>query len=105
MGGRSLRAAPLDDAQGRKVGQAFIYDGAPSWVFVSLDRSGVDGQYAVVCTGPGAGPLAWSGLRVVDGHGSLGFSAQGDTRGLRQVRLVDNAGHAPYVADLGASDT
>jgi hypothetical protein len=103
VGGRSLRAAPLKDAQGHKIGQAFVYDGAPSWVFVSVDAGATDGEYSVVCTGPSAGPLAWSGLRVSDGHGALGFSVAGNVRPLDTVKVVDKSGHAPYVATLEPS--
>jgi hypothetical protein len=102
LGGRSLRAAPLEDAQGHEIGQAFVYDGAPSWVFVSVD-GGTDGEYSVVCTGPSAGPLAWSGLHVTDGHGALGFSVAGNVRPLERVGIVDKLGHAPYVATLDRS--
>jgi len=100
LGGRSLRAGPLLDGSGQRVGQAFIYDGSRSWVFVSVDHAGRDGVYTVVCTGPNAGPVSWSGMRVMDGRGSLGFAADGDVHGLEQVRLVEPSGHAPYVASL-----
>jgi hypothetical protein len=105
LGGRSLRAAALKDAHGNRVGQAFIYDGTPSWVFVSVDHGAVDGEYSVVCTGKAAGPLAWGGLRVSDGHGALGFSADGNVGPLDQIRVVDKAGHAPYSASLEATPT
>jgi hypothetical protein len=100
IGGRSLRSTALVDARNQRVGQAFIYDGSPSWVFVSVDRNGNDGQYTVLCTGAQSGPLSWGGLRVADGHGSLGFAVRGDVRGLDRVQLVDTSGHAPYTGVL-----
>jgi hypothetical protein len=101
--GRSLRAAALTDAQGHSVGQAFVYDGSPSWVFVSVDGSGVDGHYMVVCTGKGAGPVSWPVLRVTDGHGAVGWTANGAVRGLDRVQIVDQAGHTAYQARLDPS--
>jgi hypothetical protein len=44
LGGRSLHAAELRDTNGRRAGEVFLYDGHPSWWFVSLDK-------------PGAGPI------------------------------------------------
>jgi hypothetical protein len=103
LNGRSLRAAALTDSKGQQIGQAFVYDGSPSWVFVSVDRSGLDGHYMVVCTGKGAGPISWPVLRVTDGHGAVGWTANGDVRGLDHVQVVDQAGHTVYQANLGAS--
>jgi hypothetical protein len=105
VGGRSMRAAPLLDAAHQRVGQAFIYDGSPSWVFVSVDRSGLDGSYTIVCTGPSAGPLSWPNLRVTDGHGTIAWTVKGKVSGLNHVDVVDPAGHAVYSATLTSSAT
>jgi len=101
--GRSLRAAALKDTQGHPIGQAFVYDGSPSWVFVSVDGSGTDGRYMVVCTGKHAGPVSWPVLRVTDGHGAVGWTAEGDVRGLDRVQIVNQAGHTVYQANLDQS--
>jgi hypothetical protein len=103
LGGRSLRAAPLTNAQGARVGQAFMYDGTPSWVFVSLDHNGADGTYTVVCTGNGAGPVSWPGLHVAEGHGTLAWTVQGDVRSLDHIQVIDAAGHTPYTARFDPS--
>jgi hypothetical protein len=95
----------LTDAAGKRVGQAFMYDGAPSWVFVSVDQSGAEGTYTVVCTGPSAGPLSWPNLHIADGHGAVGWTAQGDVRGLDRVQLVNASGHAVYWAQLDRPST
>jgi hypothetical protein len=95
-----MRAAPLLDSAHHRIGQAFIYDGSPSWVFVSVDRAGLDGSYTIVCTGPRAGPLSWPNLRVTDGHGTIAWTAKGSVSGLNHVDVVDSAGHAVYSATM-----
>jgi len=100
VNGRSMRAAPLLDAAHQRIGQAFIYDGSPSWIFVSVDRAGIDGSYSVVCTGPRAGPLSWPSLRVTDGQGTVAWTAKGNVSGLNHVDVIDSAGHAVYSATL-----
>jgi hypothetical protein len=100
LGGRSLRAAPLMDNRGSHVGQVFMYDGSPSWIFVSVDHGGVDGDYMVEVSGPHAGPVAFPGMRIVDGHGALGGTALGDVRALVKVAVLDASGHERYRATV-----
>jgi hypothetical protein len=101
-GERQMRGAALVDTAHRRVGEAFIYNGSPSWVMVSVDHALSDGAYTIVCTGPHAGPLSWPNLRVTDGHGTIAWTAQGPVGGLDRVAVVDAAGHTVYTAALSA---
>jgi hypothetical protein len=103
VGGRSMRAAPLVDAANVRIGQAFMYNGSPSWVLVSIDHAGVDGSYTIVCTGPATAPVVWPNLRVSGGHGTLAWTVPRDVSGLQDVSVVDAAGRTAYTARLARS--
>jgi hypothetical protein len=102
LGGRSLRAAPMVDTTGRKVGQVFVYDGSPSWVYVSVDGWGADGAYTLELHGLPAGPLSFP-FTIAGGQGSMAHTASGDVSRLDGVRLVDERGHEFCRAVLPAS--
>lgn len=102
LGGRSLRAAPMVDTSGRKVGQVFVYDGSPSWVYVSVDGWGADGAYTLELHGLPAGALSFP-FTIAAGQGSMAHTASGDVSRLDTVRLVDERGHEFCRAVLPAS--
>jgi hypothetical protein len=90
LGGKQLRAAPLMK-HGQSWGQAFVYEGKGSWVFVSMSWDVPDGTYSVVLD-RSDGPSATVGmLHLVRGEGSTGTTV-GDTRTVTAVRVVDAAG-------------
>ncbi|HVM63625.1 MAG TPA: zf-HC2 domain-containing protein [Acidimicrobiales bacterium] len=91
LGGKELRAAALTQ-YGRTWGQAFVYEGKRSWVFVSMSWDVPDGAYSVVLD-RSDGPSATVGsLHLVRGEGSTGTTV-GDTRTVTVVRVVDASGH------------
>jgi hypothetical protein len=44
-------------------------------------------------------------FRVSNGHGAVGWTAQGDVRGLDHVQIVDQTGNTVYQASLVPSPT
>jgi hypothetical protein len=91
LGGKELRAGALTQ-HGRTWGQAFVYEGKRSWVFVSMSWDVPDGAYNVVLD-RSDGPSATVGsLHLVRGEGSTGTTV-GDTRTVTAVRVVDASGH------------
>jgi len=98
IGGKELRAAPLTQ-RGHTWGEAFVYEGKASWVFVSMSWDVPDGEYRVVLDrsdGPSA-PVA--SLRLVHGQGSAGTTV-GDTRTVTAVRVLDASGRTLCTAAL-----
>jgi hypothetical protein len=100
LGGKQLRAAPLTQ-QGHTWGQAFVYEGKRSWVFVSMSWDVPDGAYLVVLD-RSDGPSATVGsLHLQNGEGSTGTTV-GDTRTVTAVRVVDSSGRTLCRAVLPA---
>jgi hypothetical protein len=100
LGGSSLRAATLQKSDGSRVGQVFVYDGNPSWIFVTVDHADDDGSYTVEVSGPTSGPWLVPGLDVKDGHGALGHTAGSDVRLLTEISVTDADGQDHYTAHL-----
>jgi hypothetical protein len=90
LGGKALRAAPLVQ-RGHTWGQAFVYEGKGSWVFVSMSWDVPDGEYRVVLDRSDGPSAIVASLHLVHGEGSAGTSV-GDTRTVTAVRVLDAAG-------------
>jgi hypothetical protein len=100
VGGRELRAAPLVGPSGASWGQAFVYEGATSWVFISMKWDVPSGTYKVVLDRTAGQPsMSLSGLRLNAGEGSLGHTV-GDTRDVNRIRVVDADGRTICAASL-----
>jgi hypothetical protein len=100
LGGRELRAAPLVSPTGKTWGQAFVYEGTTSWVFVTMKWDVPNGPYEVVLDRRDGQPaMSLSGLRLIAGEGSFGHNV-GDTADVARVRVVDAAGHTLCTATL-----
>jgi hypothetical protein len=101
LGGKELRAAPLA-AGGSTWGQAFVYEGKSSWVFVSMSWDVPDGDYHVMLD-RSDGPSAAAGrIRLAHGEGSAGITV-GDTHTVTAVRVVDPSGRTVCSARMPAS--
>jgi hypothetical protein len=83
--GRSFQAAPLRAPGDVRAGVVYGYRGAPSWIFVSVDRSH---EYAVelVTTAGRRRPLP--SLRIDPATGTGGQAIPLDLDGVASVRLV-----------------
>jgi hypothetical protein len=102
LGGKELRAAPLVGPTGRPWGQAFVYEGTTSWVFVTMRWDVPNGAYEVVLDRSAHEPsMTLPGLRLIAGEGSFGHSV-GDTSDITRVRVVDAHGHTICTATLPA---
>jgi RNA polymerase sigma-70 factor (ECF subfamily) len=100
LGGRSLRAARLVSADGRDAGQAFLYDGHPSWIFVSVADPSTSGTYSLTLL-TNSGKRAGEGqISVTGGAGSIGKTLRFDTATITTVELIDKSGSARYEAQF-----
>jgi anti-sigma factor RsiW len=90
IGGRSFRASAMVGSAGKRSGEAFAYDGHPSWVFVSIDYAVPTGTYQIVLD-DASGTHFLGEMHVVGGHGTWGGSAPGSIAHVKGVRLVDRA--------------
>jgi hypothetical protein len=97
LGGKALRAGRLTSADGRATGELFLYDGHPSWIFVTVSDPQASGPLTVELRWAGKDPVILSGLTVVNGTGSLGTRLDEGVTGLQSVRVrgsgVDYMGH------------
>jgi len=90
LGGKELRAAPLLQ-RGHTWGQAFVYEGKQSWVFVSMSWDVPDGAYRVVLDRSDGPSLTVGMIRLHRGEGSAGTTV-GDTHTVTAVRVLDASG-------------
>lgn len=86
--GRSFQAAPLRAPADVHAGVVYGYRGAPSWIFVSVDRAHRSGTYAVelVTTAGERRPLP--ALRIDPATGTGGQAIPLDLDQVASVRLV-----------------
>jgi hypothetical protein len=92
LGGQDLRAGALVGRGGMQWGQAFVYEGSTSWVFLTMRWDVPDGSYAVLLDRRSGPSLRLTAIRMAGGEGSLGTTV-GDTRDITAVRVLDTSGH------------
>jgi hypothetical protein len=97
LGGTALHAGRLTDVEGRPTGEVFVYDGNPSWIFVTVSDPHASGPLTVELRRTGRRPTTLTGLTVSGGTGSLGQRLAGPTGEVASVRVrgpgVDYMGH------------
>jgi hypothetical protein len=98
LDGKYLAAGILEDADGRRAGQVFLYEGRVSWLFVAVDDQGVQGEFAVQVRREVGAPILVEGLHIDKGEGSVGSTAPIELRKIRGVSVVDASGHRVYNA-------
>ena len=98
LGGRDLRAAALVSGTAH-WGQAFVFEGKTSWVFVSMSWDVPDGMYRVMLDRSDGPSLMVTRLRLFRGQGSAGM-AVGDTRTVTAVRVLDPSGRTLCMARM-----
>ena len=106
LGGKALHAGRLTDPEGRPTGEVFVYDGHPSWIFVTVTNTRATGPLTVELRRAGRAPLRLTGLTVTGGTGSLGQRLDGSAGAVQSVRVrgpgVDYMGHFDgHPADAG----
>lgn len=87
LGGSALRAAPAVAPDGRRVGEVFLYQGHPSWVFVSVDGNHASGSARVQLDLVGRPPVVLVGLRLDHGRGSWGARLSLAISSIRMVQI------------------
>jgi hypothetical protein len=101
LGGKDFRAAPLVSGTAH-WGQAVVFEGKTSWVFVSMSWDVPDGMYHVMLDRSDGPSVMVARLRLFRGQGSTGMTV-GDTRTVTAVRVLDPSGHTVCTARLPRS--
>ena len=100
LDGKYLAAGTLEDTDGTRVGQVFLYEGHVSWLFVAIDDPGVSGDFAIQVRREEGAPIVVPGLRIEGGKGSLGRTAPIELRRMRGLTVLDAVGRRAYVAEF-----
>jgi hypothetical protein len=87
-----LTTANLLSSTHQDVGDIFLYNGTPQWVYMNVEMG--TGNEAVTCQLIGAdGQVSTLGsFHLADGYGSWGVSDQGDVGTLQGAQLVNDDG-------------
>ena len=86
-GGRYLDAAALNDAEGQAAGHVFVYQGNPSWVFVTVENA-PSGVHRVRYVTEDGRTHALGVCTVRDGRGSWGTAIDVPIYAVDSVELV-----------------
>jgi hypothetical protein len=107
LGRASLGVAPLEadsatravlfeplTAGGQDVGQAFLYPGRPSWIYLSLDTDSKTTSDTVRCelVRQDGSTMAVGEFRLVKGYGGWGGPVTLDRGSLAAARVIDSTG-------------
>jgi hypothetical protein len=95
--GTAFRAVPLRDTGGGKAGTAFVYEGAPSWMLVTVDSPSSRATQAELVTRDGK-TLALQAFTL--SSRSWGGVLPLDARQVAAIHLLDDAGRSVLVAYL-----
>jgi hypothetical protein len=88
LGGRALSVAALQQ-QGHEVGQVFIYQGRPSWVFMTVESNGPPRKLTCEVETKSGQVAVLGSFTVSNGYKSWGSTVRFDPGTLSGVRLVD----------------
>ncbi len=101
LDGRALAAARIRDRQGQQIGQLFLYEGATSWIFVTVDDDGApsDGELTVELRFEDGRRTLVPGLRLTAGRGSLGTTVTLRLRDLDGMRILGADGRPRYTVE------
>jgi hypothetical protein len=94
--GTAFRAVPLRDTAGGKAGTAFVYEGAPSWMLVTVDSSSPASQAEIVTRDSRTVSLPAFTLSSRSWGGVLPL----DARQVAAIHLLDATGRSVLVAYL-----
>ena len=94
--GTAFRAVPLRDTAGGKAGTAFVYEGAPSWMLVTVDSSSPASQAELVTRDGRTVSLPAFTLSSRSWGGVLPL----DARQVAAIHLLDATGRSVLVAYL-----
>jgi Putative zinc-finger len=89
--GTELAAARLETTDGLPAGEAFTYQGKPSWLFVVVTAPVGDGVYDIFGTVNGT-PVRLGVIRVAHGRGDWGGTTTTEMKSVSEIRVVDRTG-------------
>lgn len=93
LGDRTVLYAPLTDHQ-HLVGQAYLYPGTPSWVYVSVSNADTRADHLdVQLTRPDGTAASVGTIALHQGQGAWGGATSVGTDGLTATALVSPCGH------------
>ena len=101
LDGRALAAARVRVPGGQQVGQVFLYEGAISWLFVTIDDPRASGEtdLGVELGFEDGRRVVVPGLHLTAGRGSLGATVELRLRDLDGVRILDPDGRVRYTIE------
>jgi hypothetical protein len=98
--GQELRTGTFEDASSRVVGQIVVYDGNPSWVFMSVKGSSYDGAVTCHLLASNGATVMTGTFAVVGGAGELAKTIRVDVGRLEGAKLVTSTGVTVATASL-----
>ena len=99
MGGSALGAEKLRTPSGQDAGEVFVYEGKPSWLFVSVWDTSAD-NYTVRLIMKGGTPVTVAALQKIGDSNSLGADVDVDVTMLERVEIIDPHGAVRYQASF-----
>lgn len=72
-GGRYLAAMPITASSGARTGTAFLYQGEPSWILVTITGAPADGRYEMLVVGRDGVVHPGGSCEVRDGDATAGY--------------------------------
>ncbi|HEX8582538.1 MAG TPA: zf-HC2 domain-containing protein [Acidimicrobiales bacterium] len=98
-GGEELLSAPMEDAEGDEVGEVYLFDGEPSWMFFEIDGwtpAWGDARYAVQVDLVDGGRVLLDDATFASGGGAWGSVVGVDVHEVRWVGVIDPASGRVY---------
>jgi hypothetical protein len=98
LGGKALYASRLESITGEDVGSLFVYEGNPSWMFLTIeDAEKPTGELRVRVSLARGDPLLFDGLELLDGRGSLGLRLDVAVKQIREIEIIEETGQVAYM--------
>jgi anti-sigma-K factor RskA len=96
-----LSSAVFLTASHQSVGQLFIYQDSPRWLYMSVDLPSGDGMVTCQVIGSDGKVSVLGKFRLTSGYGAWGSPVPGNLGGVRGARLVAADGTALATASFG----
>jgi hypothetical protein len=103
-GERTVLYAPLTTAEKHQVGQAYLYPGNPSWIYLSLDAPNTTTAGTINCevVRRDGSTLPVGSFPLINGHGTWSGPAPIDRDTLASAKLINRNGHTLAKAHFGS---
>jgi hypothetical protein len=98
-GEQTVLYAPLTTAEHQtapqQIGQAYLYPGNPSWIYLSLDANSTTTNDTIECEviGPDGSTVPIGTFRITHGRGAWGGPAPVNHETLATAKLINSKGH------------